>query len=92
MAVARFTPHLYRYFPTLPHDGEHVGGATARDVLAELNRRYPGLAGYIVDDAGALRKHVNIFIEGQLLADRATLSDPVHERGEIFFFQALSGG
>lgn len=92
MAIARFTPHLYRYFPTLPRDGERVGGATARHVLAELNQRYPGLAGYIVDDAGALRKHVNIFIDGQLLADRAELSDPVREHGEVYFFQALSGG
>lgn len=92
MAIARFTPHLYRYFPTLPRDGERVGGATARHVLAELNQRYPGLAGYIVDDAGALRKHVNIFVGDTIVSDHEHLQDPVSHDTLLYIFQALSGG
>lgn len=92
MPVARFTPHLHRFFPTLPREGVRVDGVTVREVLNELDRRFPGLAGYLVDDAGAVRKHVNIFVGNELIRDRAGLSDPVSETAEIFFFQALSGG
>lgn len=92
MPVARFTPHLYRFFPALPREGVKVEGKTVHDVLNELDRRFAGLAGYLVDDAGAVRKHVNIFVGNELIRDRVTLSDPVSETTEIFFFQALSGG
>jgi hypothetical protein len=47
---------------------------------------------YIVDDQGALRRHMNIMVCGTPLKDKLTLSDPVPENGEIYVLQALSGG
>ena len=46
----------------------------------------------ILDDQGSLRKHVAVFVGDQMVADRDRLSDPVEPGGEIFVFQALSGG
>ena len=47
---------------------------------------------YVLDEQGALRHHVVVFVDGQLIRDRVTLADPVGEQSEIAVMQALSGG
>ena len=91
MAKVKFTRHLVRYFPTLG-DVVEAKGATVAEILNDLNQRFPGLADYIVDEHGVLRRHVNIFLGKELIHDRKTLSDPVADDAEIHVFQALSGG
>ena len=90
MAHVSFTRHLERFFPDLK-EGE-VPGATVREIVQELDRRYPGLASYLVDDAGRLRRHVNVFIGEEPIADRQHLADAVAPTDHVFFLQALSGG
>ena len=46
----------------------------------------------MTDERGSLRKHVNIFVDEELLADRAALSDPLGRDARVFIMQALSGG
>lgn len=91
MAQVTFTRHLQRFFPTLP-PLEQVPGATVRQVLDELDRRYPGFAGYVVDETGRMRRHVNVFLREEPICDRAALTDPVAPNDKIFIVQALSGG
>lgn len=93
MANVRYTRHLTRFFPDLAnHSQLQVPGETVAEVVANLDQNYPGLAAYIVDERGALRKHVNIFIDQELIHDRTTLQDPVAADDSLFIFQALSGG
>lgn len=91
MPQVRFTYHLKRFFPAL-ENGERVDGATVAEVVAALEARHPGLAHYLTDERGALRKHVNIFIGEALIVDADRLSDAVPENGTVFIMQALSGG
>lgn len=91
MPRAVFTPHLRRFFPALSR-AEDVPGATVREVLAELDRRYPGFALYVVDETGRLRRHVNVFVRGEPICDREALSDALAPGDEVFVVQALSGG
>jgi hypothetical protein len=91
MAFVNFTRHLVRFFPEI-EDSVMVNGRTVAEIVTALNGRYPGLADYIVDERGTLRKHVNIFVDGTMIADRYTLSDAVGEESQIHIFQALSGG
>jgi hypothetical protein len=91
MPRVRFTTHLYRFFPDLSEE-EEVEGATVAEVLASLDRRHPGLAGYVVDDRGALRRHVNIFVTNRPIRDRERLLDEVDPNTTVFIMQALSGG
>jgi sulfur carrier protein ThiS len=72
-------------------DGE-VPGTTVREVLDLLDQRYPGLAAYIVDETGQLRRHVNIFVGDEPICDRETLADKVGPGDRVFIVQALSGG
>ena len=90
MATVQFTRHLRRFFPRL--EETTVDAATVAEVVTELEQRYPGLADYLVDERGTLRKHVNIFIGDELVWDRQSLSDPVGPDAVVSVIQALSGG
>jgi len=90
MPHIKFTHHLQRFFPELKPT--HIEGTTVAEIISGLNIQYPGLADYIIDERGVLRKHVNIFISGELIQDRKTLQDSVGDKDHIFIFQALSGG
>lgn len=90
MPRVQFTRHLVRYFPTL-QDGDFEG-ATVADVVSSLDRKHPGLASYIVNEHGALRQHVNIFLGVDLVHDRERLSDRVPAGVVVSVYQALSGG
>jgi len=90
MPKLNFTSALKRFFPAL--EAEHVAGSNVSEVLINLEKIHPGICDYIVDEKGELRKHVNIFVEGELIKDRKMLQDSVNEEDELFILQALSGG
>jgi len=69
-----------------------VEGSTVRAALEAVFAAQPKLRGYVLDDSGALRHHMVIFIDGDQIADRAGLGDPVAPRSTIHVLQALSGG
>jgi sulfur-carrier protein len=90
MARIRFTPNLARLFPGL-RDLE-IQATTVADAVRAVETAHPRLSTYLVDEHGALRPHVNIFIGARHVRDRAGLSDPVAPHDELFVVQALSGG
>jgi hypothetical protein len=83
-----FTAHLRDLAPPGPLE---VEGATVSDALERAFDLYPALRGYILDDQSRQRKHVAIFLDGDLLP-RGELSVPVKVESEIYVLQALSGG
>lgn len=85
-----FTPALKRFVPDL-HSIE-VQGSTVADVIQNVAAVYPGLMDYLIEENGALRKHVNIFINDTFIRDRKTLSDAVQDKDDVYIIQALSGG
>jgi sulfur carrier protein ThiS len=89
MPIVRFTPHLRMHLacPDLT-----VEGADVRAVLEGAFRAEPRLRSYVLDDQGALRQHVTIFVNQELLRDRRRQTDRVAADDEVFIFQALSGG
>lgn len=89
VATVVFTANLRRHVecPT-----ETVDAATVRAALDAVFADNPRLRGYILDDQGALRYHMSIFVDGQQITDRVHLSDPVRAASEIYVMQALSGG
>ncbi|NOT74063.1 MAG: molybdenum cofactor biosynthesis protein MoaD [Cyclobacteriaceae bacterium] len=90
MPKVKFTSALKRFFPTL---GEmQIQGSTVNEALQNINKSHPGILSYLVEENGALRKHVNIFVKGELIQDRLTLNDPINDQDELVIFQALSGG
>ena len=89
MVKVRFTANLERHIETPA--AELVCG-TVREALDAVFSSNPMLRSYILDDQGALRRHVMVFVDGEQVMDRSGLSDAVPSSGEIFVMQALSGG
>lgn len=89
MPKVQFTGQLQR-FMAVPR--AEADGATVRAVLDNVLRDNPRLRGYVLDEQGALRKHMTVFVNGRMLSDRAGLSDPVGPADEVYVLQALSGG
>lgn len=65
---------------------------TLRDALDAYFDSHPAVRSYVLDDVGGLRRHVAVFVDGDLVADRVALSDPLTSDSTIHVFQALSGG
>lgn len=89
MPNVHFTANLRRHIDC---PSASVPGATVREALDAVFAGNPRLGRYVLDEQGRLRKHVNIFVNGEAVRDRIRLSDPVAARDEIHIFQALSGG
>ena len=84
-----FTAHLGG---VAPKDEVEFAGATVGEVLAAAFAVHSGLAHYVLDDQGRLRKHVVIFADGRRLDSAGALASRVDENSEIYVMQALSGG
>lgn len=89
MARVVFTANLQRHVPCPPTT---VSASTVHDALAQVFDSNPRLRGYVVDERGALRRHMAVFVDGELIKDRVHLSDSVTPDGEVYVMQALSGG
>lgn len=92
MSRVHLTRHLYTYFPALEGQTIDVEADTARQVVEKLEALAPGIGFYICDERGLLRRHVNIFVDKQMIRDRKGLSDPVKPGSDVHILQSLSGG
>lgn len=86
------TSHLFNFFPQLRGEEIEVDEGSVAQIVQELERRVPGFSSYIVTERGALRPHVNICINNEMIIDRAQLRDTVPKGATLYIFQALTGG
>jgi sulfur carrier protein ThiS len=73
--------------PNTSVEGDSVGS-----VLDAYFSDHPGVRSYVLDDSGAIRKHVAVFHNDDLITDRINLTDAVADGDRLQIFQALSGG
>jgi molybdopterin synthase sulfur carrier subunit len=66
-----------------------ANGATLVALLANLDQRYPGIRFRMVNETGALRPHVRVFVNRELISD---LDRGLSPSDEVVILQALSGG
>ena len=69
-----------------------VAGGTVAVVLTALGQAHPGVGQRVLDERGALRPHVNVFVNGESIRYLAGLATPVTERDEVWILPAVSGG
>ncbi|PWK72699.1 molybdopterin synthase subunit MoaD [Aminobacter sp. AP02] len=62
--------------------------STVREMIDELDKNWPGMRDRICDSRPAIRKHMNVFVEGE----RATLKTRLKPGAEVFVLTAISGG
>jgi hypothetical protein len=85
----RFTESIQRHVQC---PAREIAGSTLRDVLEGYFAGNERARGYVLDDQGALRKHMAIFIDGRQIRDRQGLTDAVTDAATVDLVQALSGG
>jgi sulfur-carrier protein len=68
------------------------GAATLRDVLDAVAAAHPAVGRRVRDEAGALRRHVNVFVGADNARDLGGLDAPVSEGAEVSVLAAVSGG
>jgi molybdopterin converting factor small subunit len=78
--------------PLLPYTKKrHVeaSGASIAQMLADLERQFPGISFRMVDEQGKIRRHMRFFIDGEQVFD---LDRPLGPDDYVQIVQALSGG
>lgn len=66
-----------------------AAGATLTELLADLDRRYPGLRFRVIDEQDRMRRHMRFFVNGEQVFD---LAQPLRPADAVYLVQALSGG
>jgi len=65
-----------------------VEGGTVGELLSELERAHPALDGWILDERGLIRRHINVFVNGEGGGE----DTPVSPDDRIDVLPAISGG
>jgi molybdopterin converting factor small subunit len=69
--------------------GEHeLEGATVSELLRALERDHPGLSGWILDERGHVRRHINVFVNGEQVGE----DTEVGGEDRVDVLPAISGG
>ena len=89
MPSVEFAPALTRHVACAP---QRVDAATLRGALDLALAAAPALRGYVLDDQGAVRKHVAVFVNARLIASRSDLDLPLAPADKVMVIQALTGG
>lgn len=64
-------------------------GATLEELLADLERQFPGIRFRVIDEQGRMRGHIRFFVNNEQVFD---LNHVLSPNDEVFLVQALSGG
>jgi sulfur-carrier protein len=89
MPTVEFAPALTRHVACPPQD---VGAATIGQALDGAFRAAPALRAYVLDEQGAIRKHVAVFVNGEMLPRATALVRELGAADRVMVIQALTGG
>ena len=90
MVSVEFTPGLKRFFPDLKK--ESLEADTVGNLILEIDRKYPGIKNYIVDENGHLREHVQVYIGEEPINKENHLQERLSSDDKVLIYQAISGG
>jgi adenylyltransferase/sulfurtransferase len=67
-------------------------GGTVRQLLGDLESKFPGFHGLLFDKQGRLPPHIKIYVNGQDVASLAGLDTPLQEGDQVTIIPATAGG
>jgi molybdopterin converting factor small subunit len=86
-AVVTLPRALLNLFPSAVRRLE-VRASTVHEMIEALDSRWPGMRDRLCDSRPAIRRHINVFVEGE----RATLQTRLAPGAQVFVITAISGG
>jgi sulfur-carrier protein len=69
-----------------------LAASSVRGLLTELQQRHPALHRSVCDETGAVRRHVNLFVNTEHIRDREGVDTPLAPGDELIIMPAVSGG
>jgi molybdopterin synthase sulfur carrier subunit len=78
---------LVDLFPGAPRETQ-IEAATVDDLMSGLDTRWPGMRDRICDSRPAIRRHINVFVDGR----RVKLDHPLAPGAVVYVLTAISGG
>ena len=90
MAIVRIPTPLRK----LTGGAEEVqaAGKSVGELIAELEKKYPGIKERICDESGSVRRFVNIFVKDEDIRFLQNLETPLGEKDEVSIVPAIAGG
>lgn len=85
--LVRLPPHLVVLFPGAERRVA-LSARTVAEMVDRLDALWPGMRERICDETPAIRRHINVFVEGR----RASLATPIAPGADVFVLTAISGG
>ena len=67
-------------------------GATLKELIEDLERRYPGVKERICDETGKIRRFVNVFVNEEDVRFQQGEATPVKDGDEVSIIPAIAGG
>ena len=67
-------------------------GGTVRQLLGDLESKFPGFHGMLFDERGRIPPHIKIYVNGQEIASLAGLDTALHEGDQVTIIPATAGG
>lgn len=89
MARVVLTPQLDRFMATREVE---TPAHTLHEALEASFAANPEARTYVLDEQGHLRKHIAVFVDGEMIRNRCDLAVALTPASEVFILQALSGG
>jgi MoaD family protein len=91
MAVTVKLPTILRKFAA---DEARVDadGATLRDVLGDLETRYPGITKNVIADDGGLHRFINVYLNDEDVRYLGSLETPIEDGDTVSILPAVAGG
>ena len=69
-----------------------VNGSTVADAIVELQSRYPGIKERLLDDTGAVRRFVNVYVNEEDIRFLQNQQTPLKDGDEMSIIPAIAGG
>ncbi len=69
-----------------------LAASSVREALDAIERRYPSLHRSLCDETGAVRRHVNVFVNMDNMRDHSGLDTALAPGDVVWFLPAVSGG
>jgi sulfur-carrier protein len=85
--VVRLPAVLVNLFPGAVRQVE-MSASSVREAIDILNARWPGMRDRVCDSRPAIRRHINVFVDGE----KATLDTRLSPGAEVIIMTAISGG
>jgi len=90
MATVRIPTPLRKL--TQGSDEVTAAGNNVGEIIADLEKRFPGIKERICDESGAVRRFVNIFVKDEDIRFLQNLDTPVTDGDELSIVPAIAGG